>query len=58
MYQIDRDEVLAFLSNEQSSGYAPQSGEIKGILKEMGDTMAKDLAIAYSGGIDSAHLVS
>merc|ERR1719330_294438 len=37
-----QEEVFAFLS--QRAGYAPQSGEITGILKEMGDTMAASLA--------------
>jgi predicted nucleic acid-binding Zn-ribbon protein len=39
---VDRDDVSAFLSN----GYAPQSGQITGILKEMLDTMSKDLKSA------------
>merc|ERR1719492_490549 len=38
----DLEEVTAFLS--QSTEYAPQSGEILGILKQMGDTMAASLA--------------
>eukprot|EP00444_Apocalathium_aciculiferum_P053954 CAMPEP_0183600462 /NCGR_PEP_ID=MMETSP0371-20130417/179950_1 /TAXON_ID=268820 /ORGANISM="Peridinium aciculiferum, Strain PAER-2" /LENGTH=731 /DNA_ID=CAMNT_0025812543 /DNA_START=70 /DNA_END=2265 /DNA_ORIENTATION=+ len=42
MTESDRQDLVAFLS--QGSGYAPQSGQITGILKEMGDTMAKDLA--------------
>merc|ERR1719395_227383 len=41
----DRDALTAFLTagagNDQ--GYAPASGEIVGILKQLGDTMAKDL---------------
>jgi len=37
-----QEEVFAFLS--QRAGYAPQSGEITGILKQMGDTMAATLA--------------
>merc|ERR1719163_675325 len=41
----DRDALTAFLTagagNDQ--GYAPASGEIVGILKQMGDTMYKDL---------------
>merc|ERR1719379_3250052 len=42
----DRDALAAFLSVDQSEaqGYAPASGEIVGILKQMADTMAKDLA--------------
>jgi chromosome segregation ATPase len=38
----DRDQVMSFLS--QGSDYAPQSGSIVGILKQMKDTMADDLA--------------
>merc|ERR1719242_132249 len=42
-----RQELLAFLSGGQpAAGYIPQSGEIVGILKQMKDTMAKDLASA------------
>jgi len=37
-----QEEVFAFLS--QSTGYIPQSGEIVGILKQMGDSMAASLA--------------
>jgi len=40
----DRQSVLAFLSGSQSSDYAPASGEIVGILKQMYDSMRKDLA--------------
>merc|ERR550514_1625424 len=36
--------LTAFLTQDQSSDYAPQSGEIVGILKQMLDTMHKDLA--------------
>jgi len=41
---MDRDVLTSFLSQGSSQGYAPQSGEIIGILKQMEDTMAKDLA--------------
>jgi len=44
MPESDQQTLTAFLS--QSEGYAPQSGEITGILKQMGDTMAADLADA------------
>jgi predicted nucleic acid-binding Zn-ribbon protein len=37
----DRDLLASFL--EQGEGYAPRSGEIVGILKQMRDEMAKDL---------------
>jgi len=39
-----RQELLSFLSGRQSEGYAPASGEIVGILKEMNDDMARDLS--------------
>jgi len=41
-----RQTLLAFLSGSHSEGYAPASGEIVGILKQMQDTMNKDLADA------------
>jgi len=46
MAEYDRDELTAFLSGSQS--YAPQSGQITGILKEMADTMTKSLNDATS----------
>jgi len=43
----DRQQVLSFLSgNPFSQGYASQSGQITGILKQMGDEMATALAQA------------
>mmetsp|Transcript_50370 Transcript_50370/g.107900 ORF Transcript_50370/g.107900 Transcript_50370/m.107900 type:complete len:738 (-) Transcript_50370:58-2271(-) len=44
MASDDRQTILSFLSGEQGDGYAPQSGEIVGILKQMMETMAKGLA--------------
>jgi len=44
--ELDQETVTAFLS--QSSEYAPQSGEIIGILKQMGDTMAANLGSSTS----------
>mmetsp|Transcript_44448 Transcript_44448/g.73896 ORF Transcript_44448/g.73896 Transcript_44448/m.73896 type:complete len:705 (-) Transcript_44448:46-2160(-) len=44
--EYDREELVSFLSAKQNNGYAPQSGEVTGILKEMKDTMAKGLAEA------------
>jgi len=44
MSSTDRDMLTEFLSN--SEGYAPKSGQIVGILKQMTDTMAKELADA------------
>jgi len=46
MIDMDRQELLAFLDGTESDGYAPQSGDITGILKEMLDTMSKGLADA------------
>jgi len=44
MSEVDREALTAFLSQRQGAGYAPQGGEITGILKQMKDTMEKDLA--------------
>jgi len=44
MSSADRDVLTSFLSGAQRSEYAPASGEIVGILKQMTDTMAADLA--------------
>jgi hypothetical protein len=35
---------MAFLSNGQGFGYAPASGQIVGILRQMKETMEADLA--------------
>lgn len=43
---IDRDDLTAFLAETDSHGYAPASGQIVGILKQMQDTMTNDLATA------------
>merc|ERR1719335_489942 len=40
----DRNLVTEFLTQGDGHGYAPASGEIVGILKQMGDTMDKNLA--------------
>jgi len=42
MSSADRDMLTAFLS--QGQGYAPQSGQIVGILKQLKETMEKTLA--------------
>jgi len=42
MLDADQKEVLSFLSGQQGDGYAPASGEIVGILKQMLDEMVKD----------------
>merc|ERR1719387_1501765 len=46
MNEDHRDTILSFLDNEQDSSYAPSSGEITGILKELGDDMGRSLADA------------
>merc|ERR1719188_2824550 len=52
--ESDRQTLASFLEGSQSSSYAPQSGEIVGILKQMGDTMAKDLAEAEAAEKEAA----
>merc|ERR1719399_237808 len=44
----DRDILASFLTQSEGHGYAPASGEIVGILKQMKDTMEKDLAEAIA----------
>jgi len=49
---FDKKQVLAFLSEGDSSSsgsYAPSSGEVLGILKQMKDDMAKSLEEAVNG---------
>merc|ERR1719398_87100 len=47
---MDREMITSFLTQGQgeASGYVPASGQIVGILKQMTDTMEKDLADATS----------
>jgi len=42
MLDADRQDLLSFLSNQGSSEYAPASGEIVGILKQMSDELLAD----------------
>lgn len=42
MLNADRQDVLAFLAGGHASDYAPASGEITGILKQMSDEMKAD----------------
>merc|ERR1719335_1803563 len=44
MSEIDREMLTEFLSQGQGSGYAPQAGQIVGILQQMTATMEKELA--------------
>jgi hypothetical protein len=46
MVAADRDLLASFLNDGDEAEYAPKSGEILGILKEMKDEMEKDLADA------------
>jgi len=46
LQDYDREELTSFLSNKD--GYAPSSGQITGILKQMSDTMNAELASATS----------
>jgi septal ring factor EnvC (AmiA/AmiB activator) len=48
MLDSDRQMLLAFLSNGENAAYVPSSGEVTGILKQMGDTMKAELADATS----------
>jgi len=41
LMEDDRQDVLSFLSGSQEDEYAPQSGQILGILKQMYDEMLK-----------------
>jgi len=52
MTESDRQEVTSFLTGQ--TGYAPQSGEITGILKAMKDEMEKDNAAAIADENGSA----
>merc|ERR550532_3702179 len=51
MLDIDREDLTAFLSG--GSSYAPASGSITGILKQMGDTMSADLGDATKTETDA-----
>merc|ERR1719160_2441775 len=44
MIELDRKELVAFLQGSQQDEYAPASGEIVGILKQLKDEMEKDLS--------------
>jgi len=44
----DRTALVSFLAGSATSGYAPQSGEILGILKQLKDSMSAGLADATS----------
>jgi predicted nucleic acid-binding Zn-ribbon protein len=46
MTDEEREEITSFLSNPFSQGYAAQSGQIVGMLKQMAERMTKDLDAA------------
>jgi len=48
LQDYDRQTVLSFLAGSQDSSYSPQSGEITGILKTLGDEMSAGLSDATS----------
>jgi len=48
MVEEDRQELVSFLSGTQHSEYAPQSGEIVGILKQLAEQMHKGLLEAIA----------
>jgi len=53
----DRQQVLSFLSGTPfSQGYAPQSGQITGILRQLGDSMATALATETSAEEKAVHI--
>jgi len=54
MEDAARQMLLSFLAGTTSEGYAPKSGEITGILKQMGDEMAAALADAEKTESDAA----
>merc|ERR1719265_116982 len=56
MLDADREDVMAFLSASQDSEYSPQSGQIAGILKQLGDEMSASLADATATEKSSIHV--
>jgi len=59
LLEEDRQQVLSFLSgNPFSQGYAPSSGQIVGILKQLGDSMATTLATETAAEEKAVHVYS
>jgi len=54
MVEADQQELLSFLSGTQNSEYAPSSGEITGILKQMAESMEASLKDATASEDGSA----
>ena len=46
MNDADRDDIIAFISESQGSGYDPQSERITTLLKQLGDEIGTGLAHA------------
>jgi septal ring factor EnvC (AmiA/AmiB activator) len=44
LQDVDREDLTSFLAGESTGEYAPQSGQIVGILQQMTDTMSATLA--------------
>jgi len=44
LQDVDREDLTSFLAGESGNQYAPASGQITGILKQMQDTMSANLA--------------
>merc|ERR1719343_646240 len=44
MLDDEKEGILSFLSGKQDASYVPSSSEVTGILKQMGDSMSKNLA--------------
>lgn len=53
MSDFDRQMLASFLGEGNHQGYAPKSGQIVGILKEIKDTMSKELSSATATETDS-----
>jgi hypothetical protein len=53
MSDENRQDLMAFLSNGGEASYAPQSGQITGILKQLGDDMSADLLAATNTETES-----
>jgi chromosome segregation ATPase len=53
MLEEDRQQVLAFISGKQGSEYTPSSGQVTGILKDMGDQFEASLKDATATETDA-----
>jgi len=53
LLDVDRQDLASFLAGGSTDGYAPGSGAITGILKQMSDTMTKSLDEATATETDA-----